>query len=134
MDLITRIKAVPHSAHQFITLARKDNFAYLWDRRDMSTFLQLYEQPLYGNQRTGLELSLDGRRVYFGGEDGSITAKDVASSAPIFQLQTASKQCVSSLCHSNSHLLAAVGSRSFPLACEPSPSANGLVCCVGAAE
>ena len=68
VDFVTRIKRNPSNSNEFITLARKDNYSYLWDKRSMQTFLCCYEMPLYGNQRTGFDFSEDGSLVYFGDE------------------------------------------------------------------
>jgi hypothetical protein len=54
MDLVTKIEKNPHCEHQFFSLGRKDNYCYLWDVRYSNTFVDFYNQNLYGNQRTGL--------------------------------------------------------------------------------
>jgi hypothetical protein len=68
---------VPQNDSHIVSLARKDNFSYLWDVRKLDTFLNCYEQPLYGNQRTGLDMSKDGKILFLGGESGNITARNI---------------------------------------------------------
>ena len=72
MDLVTRIKKVPYSDYNFVSLARKDNFCYCWDLRNMKNFLTYFQHPLYGNQRTGLEITHNGNFLMLGGEHGEI--------------------------------------------------------------
>lgn len=57
MDLVTKIKRFNTNDYNFLTLARKDNLSYLWDIRNMNSFVRYFEHQLYGNQRTGLDLS-----------------------------------------------------------------------------
>jgi len=64
---VTRIKSFPTNRNQLLTVARKDNYSYLWDVRQLGSFVQCYEQPLFGNQRTGVEISRNEEIVYFGG-------------------------------------------------------------------
>ena len=72
MDLVTRLKRVPFSDTLFVSLARKDNLCYSWDARNMSSFVGCFEHPLYGNQRTGMEITHDGSHLLLGGEHGEI--------------------------------------------------------------
>lgn len=68
---------MPGNEHHFVTLARKDNYTYLWDCRKMDSFVNCYEQLLYGNQRTGLDISSDGKTIYLGDETGNLTGKSL---------------------------------------------------------
>jgi WD40 repeat protein len=97
-----------------ITMARKDNFSYLWDCRKMDSFLHCYEQPLYGNQRTGLAVSPSGGTLFLGGESGSISGRAVDSEQEEFSTFTSVPRCVSSLCAIDSGVVFAVGEREFP--------------------
>lgn len=65
--MVCRIRKVPGRDRQFVTLARKDNLCYLWDSRNMTTFVEYYEQERYGNQRTGMDISSNGESLYLGG-------------------------------------------------------------------
>jgi len=77
VDLVTRIKRIPQKEHHLVSLARKDNYSYLWDCRKLDTFVNCYEQRLYGNQRTGLDVSSDGQTLYLGDENGLITGRSI---------------------------------------------------------
>ena len=43
MDLVTKIKRFNTNDYNFLSLARKDNLSYLWDIRNMSSFVKYFE-------------------------------------------------------------------------------------------
>jgi hypothetical protein len=77
VDAITNIKTHNTDGNLFFTSARKDNCTYLWDKRNMSTFSQVYTNNLYNNQRIGLEIFQN--YVLLGSESGSILFYDMKS-------------------------------------------------------
>ena len=62
VDGVTSI--VPYQQNYFISGARKDNYRYLWDRRNLNTFVECYGDELYGNQR--ISMSVKGDQLYTG--------------------------------------------------------------------
>lgn len=111
MDLVTRIKGVPLREHLVVTMARKDNFSYLWDCRRLDTFLNYYEQPLYGNQRIGLDVTSDGNILVMGSESGVITGRGIDSGEILYRHFTNTTKTVSSLCSVDNGIVYAVGER-----------------------
>lgn len=70
MDLVTQIKYIPTQDHYFVSIARKDNFCYLWDQRNLSQYVTYFEHFRHGNQRTGLDVTPDGSQLFLGQENG----------------------------------------------------------------
>lgn len=99
---------------QFFSLARKDNYVYLWDRRNIDSFIQVYENRLYGNQRTGI--SQLGSVLFLGTENGTIVCKDIATSTAVTVHDFATNKCISSICSiDDKSLICSLGQRSFAL-------------------
>ena len=42
MDMVTRIQRAGRREHCLVTLARKDNLCYLWDMRNMESFVKCF--------------------------------------------------------------------------------------------
>ena len=70
MDSITSILKNLGDENVFVTAARKDNFRYIWDRRNMSCFVKCLQYQSYSNQRIGITWYEDGEGVLSGSEFG----------------------------------------------------------------
>ena len=105
----------------FVTVGRKDDYSYLWDSRNLATFVETHRHQRKGNQRTGLLVTHN--YVFMGGEEGEIFCHGLKG-GETSTWYSSSRECISSICLGDpSTLLFTQGSRSF----EDSPSLGGLV-------
>ena len=115
MDFVTRVQQANQEGNQLVTVARKDNLSYLWDLRNMNNFLQYFEHPRYGNQRTGLDIS-EGL-AYFGGENGLISVHSLKEPSELQSISVGVQQCIGSILCKDQEIYVSVGGREFPLFC-----------------
>lgn len=54
------LKFHPFDGNFFFSSARKDNFKYLWDIRNLKTFVKCYELKNYTNQRININFNWNG--------------------------------------------------------------------------
>jgi hypothetical protein len=77
VDAVFHLKGFETNEYLFLSSARKDNFTYLFDRRNLKTFVKHFEFQRDSNQRYGLATKQDTFAI--GSENGSIYIDNLLS-------------------------------------------------------
>ena len=85
VDAVTTITSNRLNSNLFASNARKDDFTYIWDIRNLSdgtnlSFNQFFQQRRESNQRINIVFSKSGNSLISGSENGKILIGDIYES------------------------------------------------------